>query len=341
LADIYKPLDFSSTNPRRCILPVDTADRPAGDIAYLMAYPDYQETYTYSNGAVQQMSAYVKWGEANDFIDFTLGYTTWVRAEATRFHRVLPMASQYQNTLFADSCSMAEFGLLSGSVRSSESAGKWMEVDWARYAIEFRSRKYDMATDATLDSGSNPWNTYGCKELGRYVERIARYTPEERVVNQFKLAVTNPANASDVKQIADLGFTPFYKGEIVYIWYQVPYDAVPLDAIGACAGCVNNTNFDLKYDLAGTTLVPRYTTETMLFKGLGQELDPYPGPNGELLVDVHYLFGWQPRGWNFFPDPTNPDPAAAWWPVTRRGVTPARKLYGPADFRALFKPRTS
>jgi hypothetical protein len=69
-------------------------------------------------------------------------------------------------------------------------------------------------------------------------------------------------------------------------------------------------------------------------------LDPYPGPNGELLVDPHYLFGWQPKGWNFFPNPKDPSPTAAWWPITRK-VDPTKKLYGVADFRTLFKPRTS
>ena len=341
MADANKPLDFSSTNPRRSILARPSEDRPGkGDIPYIMAYPDYTEVFSYGAGGVQKPSFFVKWSDSDDFVDFSLGFTNWVRADPSRFHRVLPMKSEYQNNFFADTCELTAFGLDAGSVRSDVGVGNWMAIDWARYAVEFRSRKYDMATDAQLDDATNAWNAYGCKELGRFTERIVRYASQELRVAQYKLDATDPATGTPTR-VPDVGFTPFYKAEVVYIWHNVPYDAVPIDAMNACSLCVNQTAFDLKPSLDGATLVPRWPAGTMLFKGLGQELDPYPGPRGDLLVDVHYLFGYQAKGWNFYPNPKDPSPTAAWWPITRHGVAGGVGLYGQTDFRPLFKPRTS
>jgi len=332
-------LALNFDDPNSPFLAVPTTVNADGKIRYHQAYPDYTEEYTYNNGSFQSTSVYVSWDQANDFVDYALGFTEWDRSNATRFNRTIPMGSPYQSNLYVDSVRMSQFGMHSGSQRVG--TGSWLQADWCRYQLTFRHRKYDLLTDEQLDNPTDyPWSSYECKELGRYVERIAKFSPQERKVGQYRLNAIQPGTGSPGTQveIPDPGFTPFYTGEVVYIWHQVPLEAVPLTAIANCAARVNDADFDKKRNRADTAWVPRWTEQTLLFKGLGQELDPYPGPNGELLVDVHYLFGWQPKGWNYFPPP---DPTSTtWWKVVRRTnpETDTQPLYGTADFRALFKP---
>lgn len=356
MSSANKPLDFSATNPNASILTCDPVDRPEGNIYYLTKWPDgFHEQYTYNSGSLNQNVAFCEWDDGNDFVDFTLGYTRWDRGDATRFHRVLPAASAFQpDTLFAESVTLADTGLFSGSQRPDSDANNWMDADWAAYTVEYRHRKYSLLTDAQVDSGGNPWAAYGCKELGRYLERICRFNAQERKISGYLLQTYDPVTNNHLVDIPDAGFVPFYQGEIVYIWHQVPYDAVPLDAMTACTACVHGQDFgppngmvgqpfDLKRNVADDAWVLRWEEDTLLFKGLGEPLDPYPGPSGELLVDVHYLFGWQPQGWNYFPPPVPGDP---WRPVRRRlnvpdAANPNIPYYGLADFRSLFKPRVS
>lgn len=335
--DPNKPVDFTAADC--AIVPVDLADRPAGDIAYRVTATDYRETYTFNNGSLQQITAVVPWEDANDFIDFSLGYTTWVRSDASRFHRVLPLQSAYQSTMYCEACELMRYASYQDDIRTSETAGYWPSTDAAVYNLTFRPRLYDMLTDAQVDSADYPWAAAGCKELGRYVQRILTPRVEELKIGQFRLEAENPASPGSWTVIPEVGFVPFVRTDVVYIWYQVPYDAVPLDAIDNCGAKVNSAAFDKKLTVTGTGYTDRWATGTLLFKGLAQELSPVPGPNGELLCDVYYSFSHQPNGWNKFPPP---DPTSAdWWTVRRRGVSPDAPLYAGADFRTLFKPRTS
>lgn len=335
-ADQSKPVDFTATDC--AFVPVDLADRPAGDIPYRVLPNSYTESYTLNNGSMQQITAVCRWSDANDFIDFCEGYTVWDRTEPSRFHRVLPAASPFQSTMYCEACELVEYAAYQSDIRTAESAGHWPSADVATYRLTFRPRLYDMLTDAEVDSTDYPWYAHGCKELGRYVERIITPRVEELKIGQYQLEAQNPADSS-WRLIPDYGHVPFVVTDVVYIWHQVPYDAVPLDAVANCGGKVNSSAFDKKRNVADTGWVDRWAAETLLFKGLAQEIKPYPGPNGELLCDVYYAFTYQEKTWNKFPPP---DPTSTtWWPIRRFGVSPDADLYAGADFRTLFKPRTS
>lgn len=336
-ADQSKPVDFTATDC--ALVPVDLADRPAGDIAYRVLATSYREQYTFNNGSMQIITAVVPWSEANDFIDFSLGYTTWVRADTSRFHRVLPLVSPFQSTMYCEACELDRYAVWQDDIRTSETAGYWPTADLATYTLTFRPRLYDMLSDADVDDSAWASTAGACKELGRYVQRILTPRVEELKLGGYTLEADNPASPGTWgRTIQEPGFVPFVRTDVVYIWYQVPYDAVPLAAIAACGGAVNASAFDLKPTVAGTGYTSRWPTETLLFKGLAQELQPYPGPTGELLTDVYYSFSYQPNGWNKFPPPSG---SGDWWPVRRKGVSPTAYLYDTADFTALFKPRAS
>jgi hypothetical protein len=331
-----RPIDYTAADC--AVLAVPLADRPAGDIRYRQKLT-YGEQYTYNSGSFQRTTITVPWSVANDFIDFALGYTTWDRTEATRFHRVLPMRSPYQATMFVESCDLEDFWMdQATNIPTSETVNYWMRPDQAAYQLVFRPRLYDLLTDEEVDGSSYPWAAHGCKELGRYVQRIVRYVAEERKVPQYYLDVQNPVTLA-WQSAPDCGFSPVFRAEVVYHWFQVPEDAIPIDAIANCAARVNDAAFDKKRNVADTGWVDRWAAETLLFKGPGAPFDPYSGPNGERLVDVEYVFAFQPKGHNKFPppDPTSSD----WWPVRIRGVSPDKPLYPTADFRTLFKPRAS
>jgi hypothetical protein len=332
MADANKPLDFTASNC--AVLPVDVADRPDGDILYQPRI-SYGEQYTVNNGSYQQTQVAVAWSDANDFIDFALGYAEWDRAETSRFHRVLPMVSPYQSTMYCESVSMADFAMFRGSLRQADDLNKWLEADFAFYDLVFRPRLYDLLTDAQVDGSDYPWAAHGCKELGRYVTRWAHPRTEELKLGTYKLEAQNPSTSA-WSSIPDPGFVPVFSIDVLYTWHCVPYDAVPIDAIAACGAKVNDAAFDKKRNVADTLWVDMWPEGTLLFKGTSDRLQPYSGPNGELLVDVPYRFEYKPNGWNKFPPPGG---TGAWWPVRRKdGGGP---LYDEADFKTLFKPRTS
>ena len=338
----YMPFDNTASDC--ATLAISTTYRSAGNIKYRLSWDSYREEYEYDGGSYQQIQAACLWAEANDFVDFSLGYTVWDTTNATRFNRILPMASPYQSNMYASSATLNRFGMNQGQTKNLSSTNYWPTADFAFYDLTFRPRKYALLSDADVDGSSYPWAAYGCKELGRYVERIVRYQAQELKIGNYQIESYTPSGGTlgvgtAISAIQDVGFTPAYSAEVVYIWRQVPLLAVPLPAIATCSLCVHSTTgtsyaaFDKGIRSAGTW-VDTWAPETLMFKGLGQELDPYVGPGGELLVDVHYLFGYQPKGWNHFSNATGGLQA-----IRRTGTTSL--LYGLADFRTLFQPTTA
>lgn len=328
------------------VLSISPDDRPDGDILYAVrAMDSYQEQITHRDGSFQTIRVYIPWSVADDFVDFSIGYTRWVRTDPTRFNRVLPMASPFTSDNpesrphYAESCQMVQYGTFGSSKLEPDSnANKWPLADWCEYDITFRPRLYDMLTDEQVDSSDYPWAGFGgvefaaAKEMGRYLQRIPRSVSEELQIGQYLLET----DEASPKALPTKGFIPNNYTEWTYIWYNVPEDAVPHDAIAACQLRVNDNPFDYKRDIAGTGWTTRFPAGTLLFKGLGQELTPYVGPRGEPLVDVTYLFKFQSQGHNSV---STGDPDAAWVPIRRKGIN--KPVYGSADFRTLFKPRAS
>lgn len=331
------PVDYSSFDAS--ILAVDILDRPTGDIYYRVKPLSYREEYSHNNGSFQQITILVDWQESNDFVNFTLGYTEWDRADPTRLHRVPPMQSPFQSTMYAEHTASGPYTVRQGQgIRVKQAVNYWPDADDIEHTITFRPRLYDMLSDADVDGSDYPWAAHECKELGRYVQRIPTPRYEELKLGNYELDVVNPVGGA-ISPIPDVGFVPFVSTDLTYIWYGIPEDAVPLDAIDECSGKINDAAFDKKRNVADTAWVDRHPAQTLLFKGSSQELSPHSGPDGERLVDVYYAFSRQIKGWNKFPPP---DPTSStWWTVQRRRTTPPAPLYATADFRTLFKPRTS
>jgi hypothetical protein len=115
-----------------------------------------------------------------------------------------------------------------------------------------------------------------------------------------------------------------------YTWYGVPEEAVPWNAIHACANHVNHTKFD------GAFL------DTLLF--LGQKMVQRQDSFGQFVVDITYRFMWCPR-----PDGARVLGHQGILRVHAGGINyerissdgtddPAKYPYRRADMTALFRP---
>ncbi len=370
---LFESPDLGATNVLRSRLTLTRAQRyletgsTAGDdasIYYLQAKPDFRETFTVAAGQLQQVKLFVPYADYSDFRYCALGYSRKDPTTGLRFNRQPPMASGYADWLYLESLDWIGCGTYRGNPMGRLGDQPfWFTPDWVACQATFRPLNDTILSDREIvedpepDSEAEAFYNYGCPELARYVVRTPRYVAEERKIGLYGFETYTPGPDTALTAINEPVFVPFRRREIVYVWRQIPLQWVPWAAIDNCAIKVNgrtpstaygdsttetdNTlgGFDIQPNLADTGYERVYPAGTLLFKGLAQEVRHYVGHAGQRLVDLHYLFSYNPYGWNN--QPTNDPDSTTVNPVRRRGVSGNKPPYGTADFRTLFKPRAS
>jgi len=173
-------------------------------------------------------------------------------------------------------------------------------------------------------------------ELRRNVIRERESRPRERKIPSmgFETDEVSPV------VIPEVGFVPYVDYEFTYTWVGVPEDDVPWTAIGNHTLKINENAFDIKKD--GT--FGKYKKGDILFCGLAGKIRPYRGPDHSWLIDLPYVFRWQPadgvetggRSDGMLKVPRN---NGTWIKIRERGsVASPKYLYGRADLDTLFQP---
>lgn len=272
--------------------------------------PAYHETFARDNNLFVAHLA-VAWEDVQDFRGELLGLTEWTGA-ANFFKRTLPLKCPYTAGAYAQSMEMIDYGrraelartwefdttaegvnILNGvdpgntlpAVYDDSDFDDWMTTDTAIYKVTFGRVPHDLVTDediqGTVGTGA------GC-ELTRYVVRQRATNVRELRIPDFNF---KPSGSTDVIRVN--GFIPSVETEYTYTWVQVPFDKVPVTAIGKLRLRVNESVWD-NY----TKVLPNgtyYTTdghraETMLFIDASGIDVPYQGADGALYCDVKYHF---------------------------------------------------
>lgn len=336
----------------------------------------YQQLFQQSGGQLAYSEAFARdanqftaflacsWDDANDFRRELMGHTVYDPSAPDYFHRVPAMLCPYTVYARGHTMTLVNYGRMPKDADVSffdiEAAAaaiadgiehgnaapafftdpgyqEWFVTHRAIYRVEFTRPIYQAIDDDTLFEYVS--QQIGC-ELSRYVTR-------QRTNNVRELRHPDH-NFKPVGQDLVLyvnGFIPVVEAEIVYTWFQVPFDKIPWTAINECRLKINDELFDdswvFPFDGSDPYQRPGHEPETMLFVDVkGIDL-PYAGSDGGLYADVQYLFR-QKRipnpegdafGHNHFLN------AAGDWVEAERRSSPGKRVYETTDqFDALFAP---
>lgn len=311
---------------------------PSGAVRYWLEWPrGYTEHFVDGTGNIITANAFVDWNDAAEFKLAMTGYTqsdrTAYGSSPSQFLRVLPHRCPYTSTMYCREMRLVDFGLtqdmLSGGYDQDPAYENWPTAGWAKYELTYGNLPYILRTDSGAYSESlnvlSP--AYGIPELSRYCIIEDRSLPKERKLPSYGYETCS----STPTIIPEVGFVPMIETEFVITLMRVPLELRPVSAYAACAGYVNS---DICY---GKTI------ETMLFKGLAGPVRPYPDANGDLYVDLPYVFSYMPNGWNCLPTGMTGTPPAIVWSRVRKigsasGTDPGEPLYASRSFKGLFKP---
>lgn len=316
-----------------------TLHTPEGPVTYwvLADWDSFYEQYEDVNNLTRHLIA-VSWFDALIFKTYAIGITDRV-GSATYFERYTPLQlpnndGQYLTSLKKKKVHAGTDTFGNPKLHVADPLlGNWPSWDQSGfstavppriiYEAVFTCPDYEIVTQDALIASGDP------RELKRYVTREQQITPKERKVPSFGFETVE---ATPVP-IPEVGFVPFYSVELYYTWRKVPVEYVPGVAIANCLNKINNAAFDYATDGTFT----RFQTGTLMFKGFANRLTPYRGPNAEWLVDLPYVFDFQPgdggsNTWNKVPRNDGS------WIQIRVRDTAADPLYHSANFAPLFQP---
>lgn len=323
-----------------------------GPIRYwvLADWEAYYEQYEDVNNLTRVLIA-VAWEDALLFKEYALGFAERV-GTSTYFQRYTPLACAYQDSQYLTSLKKVKIhagvdapsglpvyhlplvlGTADGWPFLPPTSGLPPRIV---YDATFTIPPFDILDQSAFEASA------GRRELLRYVTREQQVNPRERKVPSYAFETYNPAAlAAAGTVIPEVGFTPFYSTELYYTWRKIPVDWVPGVAIAKCLNRINSAVFDYAPDGS----YGRFLKGVLLFKGLANRITPYRGPNAEWLVDLPYVFDYQPGDnvedtWNRVPRNDG-----TWAPIRVRdsgtglpGAPALQKLYLSEDFEKLFQP---
>ncbi len=306
-------------------------EHDAGTIFYWVLFPEkYSERYTRGEGNQTTVEIVVQWKDAADFKKYAMGFTTGVRGEDV-FRRRLPLACPWASNQY-----LAEMVAVSAGNFAADEGGpatrfeldpvfdNWPKCGYVSYLCTFVSLNYQLLPNDQIESKIGFIGTGVIPELFRYVRKTERTLPKERRVPSATFETDDGVNT----KIPEVGFFAVYEKEYVYTLIEVPYDLIPRAEMDARLVKVNSLTFD--------GMAP----ETVLFKGLTGELQPYVGPGGELYCDLPYLMGYRPDGWNKAPVGFNSSGGPNYIRIKQTGApTGTKPPYASTTFVELFKPR--
>lgn len=311
-----------------------TLKTPAGLIPYWILFPvGYNEEYTRGEGNSTTLNIACKWDDAPSFIQYALGFTTGMIG-APYFDRNLPLECEFGENQWLTHLREVDVGNFnptsSGDTGTTFTTNPgfnyWPRCGYVVYSATFTTLNWNALLDDTQAAAAGALRPDHIVELSRYLVVTERDVPKERKAPGYTF-VTDDADAIP---IPENGFFPVYETELVYTWKEVPYELRPRAEQLARLVKLNNATFD------------GYVAEQLLFKGVAGEQQPYVGPNGELYIDIPYVFGFRPYGWNFLPVGFLPGGGPDYRRVKQKGVGgAARPPYASTDFAPLFKPRAT
>ncbi len=165
----------------------------------------------------------------------------------------------------------------------------------------------------------------------RYITRVAKPSGRMLSLNKGMMFVASPINTLRIP-IAEGIPVVEPSMDLVYTWHRVPEAAVPVNAIMAQMGTVNDAIFD------------GFAPETLLVEAP----DPKPiySPFGGREYDIQYRMKFLPRwdrtakvarGWNYILRKP-PDGQLQFVLVTSDGALDSTRTYRATNFRNLFRP---
>lgn len=273
----------------------------------------YHEAYSRDNNHFVAHLA-VAWKDAADFRREMLGYTEWNAGTPHRFTRTLPQLCPYtekarctQIDLVAygrmpkmDSISDYDASVIAAAVTYRGSAipdserlsyfpdeayDEWFSTHFCVYKCTFMRLPYFVMEDEDVDE-ENP--SEGSELLRCVIRQRNNNVRELRIADEgFVEYDENAGLPADPKvSIPVNGFIPMTEAEMIYTWFQVPFDRVPRDVFDRNRLRVNKDDFD---KVNGSD-EKRWPAETMLFID-AKDIDvPYEGADGGLYVDPKLIF---------------------------------------------------
>lgn len=307
MAGVPWPLDETWQGPR-LPLPSGAAPEDLG-IAYAMLFDDYHEHFKDDDNQVSANLLF-RWIDANDARQQLVGFTTW-DGISTYLQRSLPLLCPFYENLFCKEVQSIGIGCMPDrtSMDAGAGASHWLAADWIKYRATFRRPPYVIEPD---DDGYSAGTR---SEIFRYTTTKWHFTSREQKLPAQQLK-TWPANNS----INEAAFLSRYRIVFAITWHQVPVDALPTTSIRDNLNRVNTASIDIPLGTPGGDIILTCLPESLLFKGLYNDLVPYGGADGGLYFDPTYHFEYEPTfdfnkadtypnsrfnwfGWNGFYDP--------------------------------------
>lgn len=335
----------------------NTLNTPQGPIKYwvLADLDAYYEEFADNANLTRTLIA-VEWNKRNIFRKYALGFPESKGTNQDRFRRYTPLPNPYQANQYL--IALKKHSIHVGAAQAAPHGPLWHQHDTGTpngwfflpaesngmpprivYDAVFACPPYDIVTDDDMAA-----NLGGLKELARFVIREKEMRARERKTPSFGYE-TDDAAATPIPEV---GFLPFVDYEFTYTWCRVPLRWIPETAIANCSLKINDTTFDYKArddraDPFEAWQEGRYRAGDILFKGLIGKIRPYRDPHGHFLVDLPYLFSWQPAdgtGDGQLKIPTTTATSSTRWvKVRERGSSASPKyLYATANLNSLFRP---
>ena len=295
-------------------------------IDYWVQWDGYSEVWNSGQGGALSANVAVNWDDASNFIKYAIGFTDVIGTAPNKtLRRQRPLACPPAPMLYCEGVMSAQYGGTKGPVAAFDN---WFRCDWVEFRLTFRARKDKLLSDAQAAANTN------LLEASRYTVRSMRANPREQKLPNTSVVFDDGVNTP----VQTVGFLPDFEAEYAYQWLQIPEGGYPSGAIQVLLGCCNKTAF------------LGFPAETLLFKSLASPVDPYPHPDGLRYVDLGYVFGYRPNGWNKqrkadrswvltkmagVTTPVAP-PAAPGAPAETAPAT--ARPYQAADLSYLFKP---
>lgn len=305
-------------------------------VPFQYLFDGYSEQFTFraSNSYIR---ARVAWDDAGQFLEDALGFTTGTAGQAY-FNRQLPLDHPMIDDMWctdAKLLSTPSSSLATANLPDNYYLAGGFKADWAVYGLTFTKMPYMMLENSAIAELSA---TYAAAELCRYTIITRRPRAREFTVKSFGLC--EEGNTTNVLPIP--AFVMDREQDIVINLTQVPSWLYPNDAIDNCLGRINSEAIQLPViPEQGVTFQPAqsttYAAQTLLFRGLAQDITLYNGPGAQLYYDLPFLFTYRPTTWRKLPNPSGTgDPIT----VVFKNIAPTKYLYDTQAFAALFKPST-
>lgn len=301
----------------------------ASGVEFEFLFENYQEQFT-TRATNSVLKARCLWDDAADFLWDVLGWTEGT-AGSSSFNRYLPLVHPEVTTLY---CTNAVLASYPSSSKATANVGFTSEGgvathlglgEWCIYQLTFTRLPYFVLENEDV-------NAQTIQELFRYCVVADRPRAREFTINSYGLEVQ--ATGTLLKTPA---FIMDREQDIFVTLCEVPTNVYPKTAVENCLGKTNNASVSIPRAVLGPNSFysQTFATDTLLFRGLANEITQYQGPNGQWYIDLPFYFTYRPNGWRKLPDPAN---AGAYVTVILHNISPTKYMYEQADFGTLFKP---